>query len=177
MALASLLLAGCTLSLLSGCKEGCVEGEGIVGSEKAKARETAPLDEGKETQSLVNLNGLGVRVSGPQHHPCEAPCEVPVLRIMRGTLGSMVTFKTNHQHLAQWHELVDHPDQQHLLQEGLSGIIHQLLCWSLFLRPHPGPRENNSLLNSSHYYIFPGVFLLRLGAAEAKTREGFLTTA
>lgn len=87
-----------------------------------------------------------------------------------------MTFKTNHQHLAQRHELMDHPDQQHLLQEGLSGFLHQLLCWWLFLRP-PSPRENNSLLNSSHHYIFLGVFLLRLGATEAQTREGSITIA
>lgn len=49
-----------------------MEGECIVGTGEAKAREMAPLDEGKETQSMVNLNGLGVRVSGPQNHPCEA---------------------------------------------------------------------------------------------------------
>lgn len=44
-----LLLAGYTLSLLSMCKEGCVEAECIVGTGEAKAKEMAPLDGGKET--------------------------------------------------------------------------------------------------------------------------------
>lgn len=47
---------------------------------------------------------------------------------MRGTVGSMVTFKTNHKHVAQQHELIDHVDQQHFLQEGLYDFSHKFLC-------------------------------------------------
>lgn len=43
-----------------------------MGTGETKAREMAPFDERKETQSMVNLNGLGIRVSGPQNHPCAA---------------------------------------------------------------------------------------------------------
>lgn len=37
-----------------------------------KAREMALHDEGKGTQATADLRGLGVRISGPRNHPCEA---------------------------------------------------------------------------------------------------------
>lgn len=61
-----------TLSFLSVCEEGHVEGKCSVGTREAKARVMAPHDEGKGTQCMGNLNGLGVRISGLHNHPCEA---------------------------------------------------------------------------------------------------------
>lgn len=101
---------------------------------EAQAKEMAQLGEGKQTQSTADLRGLGIRTFGPRNHPCEALRGVN-LRILRGTVGSMMTFKAKHKHLAQRHELIGNPDQYHLLQEGLSGPSHQLLCWWLLLRP------------------------------------------
>lgn len=49
-----------------------MEGECSTDTGEAKAREMALRDEGKGTQAMVDLRGLGVRISGPRNHPCEA---------------------------------------------------------------------------------------------------------
>ena len=99
-----------------------------------------------------------------------------VLRILRGTVGSMVTFKSNHKHLAQWHEL-NRQSSPATPPPGRPLWFLPPVSLLVAVAETPSPGENNSLLNFSHHQILRAGFLLRLRAIETQTREDVLTTA
>lgn len=72
-----------------------------------------------------------------------------VLRILRGTVGSMVTFETNHKHLAQWHEL-NRQSSPAISPPGRPlWFLPSASLVAVAGTPRPG--ENNSLLSFSHH--------------------------